>query len=241
MADGDPRLRRSGRLRGNANAETSSFLDLDADASDDDVPLARLSLAEVREEEIEIAKDQDFINDGNDSVSDPDDEEAVDLPGSAPESPPLSNRARRKKTSNASMKKFFGNDSDTDTDEYSDEPQQNEQDAGAAGESDDAGAAGESDEPPTKKKAVGRPPKVKRREAMALWKRVGESQAGFPVEFEAVAFGFYFSQNGGDLDVDNFKRMCDWMHHETYMFSAGYERGLEEENLHGQVQGELLN
>ena len=77
---------------------------------------------------------------------------------------------------------------------------------------------------------------------MALWKRVGETQAGFPdVDFEAVAFGFYFCHIGGDLDVDNFKRMCDWMHHETYMFSAGYERGLEEENLHGQVQGELLN
>ena len=77
---------------------------------------------------------------------------------------------------------------------------------------------------------------------MALWKRVGQSQAGFPeVEFEPVAFGFYFSRIGGDLSVEIFKRMCDWMHHETYTFSAGFERGLEEENLHGQVQGELLN
>ena len=59
-------------------------------------------------------------------------------------------------------------------------------------------------------------------------------------EFEPVRFGGYYTRVGGDLEVDDFKKMCDWLKVEAYEFSAGYERGDIEEQLHGQVQGILL-
>lgn len=242
MSDRDPRPRRSSRVQKQTSQQQSAFLSLEADASDDDVPLANLTLEEARREDEEVAKDVAFINDEEEHSDELEDYVVVTQPGADAESPPLQDGPRRRRASKQALEKMFGSDSDDDGGkEQPKEPLA----TGAAGESEtESASASESEEsddvvekaPPKRKK--GRPPKEKKRESMALWKRVGQSQNEPDAEFEPVPFGFYFAQVGGDLDMSVWRTMCDWFQTEAYSFSAGYERGDAEENLHGQVQGE---
>ena len=239
MSDRDPRPRRSSRVQKQTSQQQSAFLSLEADASDDDVPLANLTLEEARREDEEVAKDVAFINDEEEHSDELEDYVVVTQPGADSESPPLQNGSRRRRASKQALEKMFGSDSDDDGGkEQPKEPLA----SGAAGESetesaDESEECDEAQKAPSKRK-IGRPTKEKKRESLALWKRVGLSQNEPVAEFEPVPFGFYFAHVGGDLAMSDWRRMCDWFQIEAHSFSAGYERGDTEENLHGQVQGE---
>ena len=126
---------------------------------------------------------------------------------------------------------FFGDEDDSDkesegtTDEYSDDEPADEEPAGAAPEVGKFAKAKEAAK------------SVAKREKMALARRVGEANKGDPPEFDPVRFGMYYSKINADLEISNWRRANKYMHQESYNFSTGYERGLQEENLHGQYQG----
>jgi hypothetical protein len=161
--------------------------------------------------ELEAGADGD-----DDDSSDDDDDE------------PLLARKERVLRNRADMESNFVEDEDDrdkesegTTDEYSDD----EEPAGAAPE---AGKFAEAKEAAKS---------VAKREKMALARRVGETNKGDPIEFDPVRFGMYYSKINADLEISNWRRANEYMHQESYSFSTGYERGLQEENLHGQYQG----
>ena len=95
MSDRDPRPRRSSRVQKQTSQKQSAFLSLEADASDDDVPLANLTLEEARREDEEVAKDVAFINDEEEHSDELEDYVVVTQPGADAESPLLLGGPRR--------------------------------------------------------------------------------------------------------------------------------------------------
>jgi hypothetical protein len=241
----DPRLpRRSGRLK---PPTTSSFLDLDAanddSSSDDPDESIKQRLERLQLEALEVAKDAAFLDDNGE-----DEEEVVEdwvrLDGPSPPkpaSPVMSARQRKRDLATNVMRKLLGSCSSSDDEGAPTRGRQPQ--SGASAESDESTDDDEWDEPSAnakkkKKKKKGRPKVPKRRETMALFKRVGNTNSGMPhPEFDIVRFGFYFARTGGDLGHEYFDRAVEWMRIEAECFSGGYERGTEEENLHGQFTG----
>jgi hypothetical protein len=130
---------------------------------------------------------------------------------------------------------FFDGDGDDDdevesTDEYSDEGE-----PAAAGE-DQGEAPAPAESARNKRVAAGRK-SVAQRCKMALKKRVGETNKGDPPEFDPCRVGLYFALSKLDLSHSKWVEACLFMHQEMHTFSGGYERGEQEENLHGQFQG----
>ena len=136
-------------------------------------------------------------------------------------------RALKEKAEADKDSNFFGDedesdkDSGTTTDDYT-------------GDDEAAGAATKEGKFAKAKKAA---KSVAKREKMALARRVGEANKGDPPEFDPVRFGMYYSKINADLEIGTWRRAKEYMHQESYNFSTGYERGLQEENLHGQYQG----
>ena len=83
-----------------------------------------------------------------------------------------------------------------------------------------------------KKKASKRKP--------ALWRRIGESANNYDdPEFDPIRYGFYFASNGRDLTESMWRLTIAWFEKEAHTYSAGFERGDDEENLHAQGQGSI--
>ena len=122
-----------------------------------------------------------------------------------------------------------GDESEDSTDSYGDE-----EDAGAASEREPAPAPPENER--AKRTACGRKSQAKR-DKMALKRRVGETNKGDPPEFDPCRVGLYYALSKKDLTHSQWVEACLFMHQEMNTFSGGYERGDEEENLHGQFQG----
>ena len=145
-------------------------------------------------------------------------------------------RLAKEKEENINDANFFddgdGDDSDEDksTDDYSD------QEAAAAPAENDAEAPAPAENARDKRVAAGRK-SVAQRSKMALKKRVGETNKGDPPEFDPCRVGLYFALSKLDLSHSKWVEACLFMHQEMDTFSGGYERGEQEENLHGQFQG----
>jgi hypothetical protein len=145
-------------------------------------------------------------------------------------------RLAKEKEENINDANFFddgdGDDSDEDksTDEYSDAG-----DAAAPAEN-NAEAPAPAENARDKRVAAGRK-SVAQRSKMALKKRVGETNKGDPPEFDPCRVGLYFALSKLDLSHSKWVEACLFMHQEMDTFSGGYERGEQEENLHGQFQG----
>jgi hypothetical protein len=122
-----------------------------------------------------------------------------------------------------------GDESEDSTDSYGDE-----EDAGAVSEPEPAPAPPENER--AKRTACGRKSQAKR-DKMALKRRVGETNKGDPPEFDPCRVGLYYALSKRDLTHSQWVEACLFMHQEMNTFSGGYERGDEEENLHGQFQG----
>ena len=104
---------------------------------------------------------------------------------------------------------------------------------------DEAPAGAPAAEEPANKETQKAAKSVAKRENMALARRVGETNKGEPPEFDPVRFGMYYSKINADLEISLWRMANEYMHKESYSFSVGYERGLTEENLHGQYQGSI--
>ena len=231
-------IRRSTRASTRVTAVTSAYLDLEADASDpdDDTPIS--SLVRASQQAAQRALDAEFIYDENEEDGHDEAVESNACAEPAAEEAPTNGRRRSNRRSNATLVDYFGSDG-TSTEDYSSKDEASS--SHGSGEANGRTADAASDRAnPLSARDVGRP-RNRSRANVAMWKRVGESNKGEPeAEFEPVRFGGYYTRVGGDLEVDDFKKMCDWLKVEAYEFSAGYERGDIEEQLHGQVQGILL-
>ena len=128
----------------------------------------------------------------------------------------------------------------TDGDGDDDDVVSTDEDSDARGAASDAEDKEEAAAPAVnqrdKRAAAGRK-SVAQRSKMSLRKRVGETNKGDPPEFDPCRVGLYFALSKADLSHSKWVEACLFMHQEMHTFSGGYERGEQEENLHGQFQG----